>query len=383
MNCNDSIPVFILLLNKNYLKNAILSLNWDNGIAKCIIMDVETETFVVYEDKRIPLIPYGKINDALSMDDEKTFWLIYGHKVEVTETWKMAKFLINCGVKRERIINFSTDFHLHRKWIGNLRWAAKNSVDFFATGISYTEVGLELSCIQGLKGINLACSSADLRNNLATAKYVFNHQQEQSCKFVIIGLAPYSFHFDNRKAFSVSPKDVQFSLVFNSWDGTFPALHSLLGPFFQREVDSITEMDADPDFESTKCQRSIMVEDIVNWETELKYHAKKFIPEIFEENVHLLEEYIDLCHTNGAFPVVVIWPFSPIIRDKYPKEILSLFRLTLGQMMKYKHFLVLDLFSQQLPYDCFYDLTHLNRKGAEIVSKQVNYWLHRKGVISS
>ena len=65
------------------------------------------------------------------MDDEKTFWLIYGHKVEVTETWKMAKFLINCGVKRERIINFSTDFHLHRKWIGNLRWAAKNSVDFF------------------------------------------------------------------------------------------------------------------------------------------------------------------------------------------------------------------------------------------------------------
>lgn len=382
MDNQKNISVIILLLNRNYLNNAIFNINWDNNVvAKAVVMDAETSTYVTFDDKRIPLIPYGRIEETFPIDDDKTLWLIYGYQRDVAEAWKMAKFLIAYGVKRERIINFSMDIFLNRKWIGNLRWAENNSLDFFATGISYTEVGLELSCLRGLKGVNLACSSADLRNNLATAKHVFKHHPAGSCKFVIIGLAPYSFHFDNRQAFSISPRDVQFSLALNSWDDSCPVLPSLLSTSLQRGVDSITEKEADLDFDSVKRQEGISAEEIISWEAEIRNQDKRFLPNVFGANVQILEEYIDLCHAHGAFPVVVVWPFAPIIRKQYPQEVMSLFKQALGQMMKYKHFLLLDLSSMQLSYDCFYKLSHLNRKGAEIASRLVNYWLCRKGVI--
>lgn len=378
---NEKTPIILLLLNRNYLSNAIRSLNWNNALGKAVVMEADAVTFVTFDDKRIPLFPYGQVEKVLSMDDSSTLWLVYGYNRDVSDAWKMAKFLMAYGIERKRIINFSVDIFLNRAWFGNLRLAERQSLDFFSTGISYTEVGLELSCFPGLRGINLACSSADLRNNLATAKHVLEQHPKGSCKFVLIGLAPYSLHFDNRQAFFISPRDVQFSLALDLWDDSSPVPRALLGDRLPSIVASITEKDASPDFAVTKRQDTVTSDEIVAWEEQVRNQDKKYLPEVFNQNVQILEEYIDLCHAHGTYPVVVIWPFAPILRQKYPEKVLALFRQALGQLMKYKEFLLLDFFPLQLSYDCFYNLSHLNRKGAMTASRLVHYWLCRKGVI--
>ena len=51
-------------------------------------------------------------------------------------------------------------------------------------------------------GVNLADAFQDLRQSYLTAKHVFEHVEPGSVKFVLIGLSPYSFRYDNAKDFA-------------------------------------------------------------------------------------------------------------------------------------------------------------------------------------
>lgn len=85
-------------------------------------MDADAEAFVTFGDMKIPLIPYRGIEQVFPLDDENTIWLVFGYQNDITEAWKMAKFVMTHGIERKRILNFGMPFFLHRAWIGNLRF---------------------------------------------------------------------------------------------------------------------------------------------------------------------------------------------------------------------------------------------------------------------
>ena len=382
----ERVSAVLAVLQPNGFKAALGNLDTGRVMLKAIVMDGMRSGYTLIQGERVMTYPFSCIDRVLAGEGKDAFWLLYGYMGSVRDTWNVAKFLRAHGISSQKILNFSVDLFISPTWIGNLRWVERHAVDFFATGISYMEVGIELSRFYGAKGVNLACSNADLRQNLETARRVFHCLPEGSCKFVLIGLAPYSFHYDNRKAFSVMPRDLQFTLALGSdaeGNEQTEFLLSLAGDRIRRYVDSITEEQADLDNERLKkaMNAPLSAEKIGEWEGELKNQDKKLFPEVFHRNVEALEEYIDLCHAHGAVPVLVVLPFAPVLRGRYPMGILAPFRQLLRQMAGGKSCLLADFFDFPLPYDCFYQVAHLNRRGAGFVSSMLHYFLCVHGCI--
>ena len=111
-------------------------------------------------ENRIPTFSFAQIQ--LVLNRGKNFlWLISGSVNSVGDIWKTKKFLMDGGVPEDNIVNFEVLPYISAAWVANLRYVEEHGADFFATGISYTEVGLDLRYIphvQG-KGVNLANSN--------------------------------------------------------------------------------------------------------------------------------------------------------------------------------------------------------------------------------
>lgn len=376
----ERVSAVLAVLQPDGFNAALSNLDLEHVMLKAIVMDGMRSGYTVIQGERVMACSFSYIDRVLAEAGQEVFWLLYGCTGSVRDTWNVAKFLQAHGIDSRHILNFSVDQFISPAWIGNLRWTEHHAVDFFATGISYMEVGIELSKFHGAKGVNLACSNADLRQNLDTARRVFRCLPEGSCKFVLIGLAPYSFHYENQKAFSVMPRDVQFSLALErdaEGHEQTEFLLSLTGKRLREYVASLTEEQADPDYVQLKksMDAPLSAAKIAEWEGELRNQDKKLFPEVFQSNVAALEEYVDLCHAHGAVPVFVVLPFAPILRGRYPMGILAPFRQILRQMAGNKSCLLADFFDFPLPYDCFYQVAHLNRRGAGIVSSMLHYFL--------
>ena len=252
-------------------------------------------------------------------------------------------------------------------------------------GISYAEVGLDLKYIP-YKGVNFAGSNQDLRQGYLTAKYIFEHVQPGTIKFVLIGLAPYSFRYDNPESFSVCPRNLQYMLTLNAPPQNVHdnLLLALVRDNVKNIFTQITAEQADLNFDRIKnsFNGEIPAKSITNWESELKALNKKFRPKTVEKNLQILKDYIKLCLANGAKPVGVVLPFAPAARKNFDEENLTLFRLAIRQLEESYDFKCIDLFDMQLGYDCFYNMAHLNLRGATLASLFVSVQMYDKNILS-
>ena len=378
------LSVILVVLDKHMLEEALAALNFNNAQLEAVIIDGGNGQSFVIGNIRFTAYSISDIDKFLKRPDE-FIWLLNCSSAKVGNIWRVAKFLLACDVPRDNIVNFIIGAHISQPWIGNLRYVESHPVDYIATGISYTEVGLDLDRITDLRGVNLAGSNQDLRQAYLTAHYVFERQQ--SIKFVLIGLAPYSFRYDNLEAFSVSSRNLQYLLALKNFrDDSVHGqlLRMLISNQVKRIFTSTTEADADPNYAYLKTlfDKNLPANTLVNWELELKNLTKEFRAETFEKNLNYLEQYIRLCLERGARPIGIVLPFSPIIYRKYPRDLLSMFRRVLAQLHKAYGFETIDLFDFPLGYKHFYNLSHLNPKGARLTGIRINYELWRRGVKS-
>ena len=110
---------------------------------------------------------------------------------------------------------------------------------------------------------------------------------------------------------------------------------------------------------------------------------KKFRSDTFKENLQIFEEYIELCLENNAKPVAVCFPFAPIMRKNFSQELLTYFRVLIGQFEKIYDFKFVDLFDLPLDYSCFYNSPHLNLKGSYLASSVLAYRLWEENILSA
>ena len=384
----EKINVVLVVLNNKFLEQTIRSLSFYSANLVAIVVENSPKKFLKLGDKEIPLRPFSAVQNLI--DADKNFiWLINGYINNVSDIWSTKKFLMDGGIPEENIVNFEILPHISVEWLANLRHVRKNGADFFATGISYTEVGLDLKCFPStLRGVNLAGSNQDLRQSFLTAKYVFEHVKPGTIKFVLIGLTPYSFRYDNAKSFFVCSRNLQYMLgLMNSEPQTHHDF--LLQTLVSNEIKNIffttTEKQADLNFERLKniVNTGLTARALVNWEAELDNLTKKFYPQAVQKNFQILKAYIELCLANGAKPVGVVFPFAPAMRKNYNEELLKNFRDMIQRLEENYDFTCVDLFDLPLDYDCFYNMAHLNLKGSSSASAQISLRLLEKNILST
>ena len=218
-----------------------------------------------------------------------------------------------------------------------------------------------------------------------TAKYVFEHVTPGKIKFVLIGLAPYSFRYENANDFAACTRHLQYMLALDA-----PAqndhdrlLQALISDGVKNFVATMNPEQADLNFDGEKnfFNRELSAAALVDWEAELKNLTKKLFPESVEKNFRVLKDYIQLCVDNGAKPVGVIFPFASAMHDNYDKKILTMFRLMIRQLEETTEFSCVDLFDLELGDNCFYNMSHLNIRGASFASVPLSLQLFDKKLL--
>ena len=380
----EKFKVILVVLNKNFLRNALAILNYNRTIPVAVLTDDGAEKFVALNDKvRIQVLPIASLNQVLEIG-KNFLWLICGRNSDKDAPDKLKKFLAANEVPEENIINFELTEQINPVWLANLRHVEENSADCFATGDSFTECGLDFKNIPDIKGVNLAAPSQDLRQSFFIARHIFKNAKRGSIKFVFIGLAPYSLRVDNRKNFSTCAEHFSYSIALRENPEINSAhdklLAELLSDNLAKIFSSVTPAQADLNFDKLRTARNkkISVADMTNWEEESARLTKNFDAAIVKDNLQILENYINLCLDNGARPVGILFPFATVLRENYGEEILMPLRRELHNLEKFYDFTFIDLFDAQTDYESFSDMTHLNLKGAAIASTAIDFELRGK-----
>ncbi|MBR4694918.1 MAG: hypothetical protein IKO94_02430, partial [Selenomonadaceae bacterium] len=152
----ERVSAVLAVLQPDGFNAALSNLDLEHVMLKAIVMDGMRSGYTVIQGERVMACSFSYIDRVLAEAGQEVFWLLYGCTGSVRDTWNVAKFLQAHGIASHHILNFSVDRFISPAWIGNLRWTEHHAVDFFATGISYMEVGIELSKFHGAKGVNLA-----------------------------------------------------------------------------------------------------------------------------------------------------------------------------------------------------------------------------------
>ena len=377
----EKINVILVALNEKSLNSAVHSLNFSKANLVAIVIDGGNGKFFSLGGRKIPCVSFAKIQEIV--DAGKNFiWLISGQVNSLNDILDAKKFLIDRGVPKDNIFNF--DVRLNPAWLANLRHVEKFGAEFFVTGMDYALDGLNLQNIPHGGGVNLASSNQDLRQSYLTAKYIFERVKPGTIKFVLIGLAPNAFCYDNAEDFSTCSHNLQYMLALN-----LPAQNrhdEFLQALISDDVKNFfANADADLNFDRAKISnnRELSAKAVATWSAELKNLTEKLFPDTIEKNFQILRDYIKLCLDNGAKPVGVVLPFALIMQRNFNTELLKLFRMTIHRLEENFDFTCVDMFDLNLGCDCFYSMTNLNLRGAAFASILLSFRLHEKNLIAA
>ena len=366
---------YLIVLNTALLEQTLQAIDFGRLTIDGIIMDSIEGIQVKVGEKAISIYNFAEIKVVLNK--KENFCLLVGYIHHMRELGRMAKILHAMGIDKDKIINFT--LYLSDTYLGNLKYSVSlEKLDFFATGISYMEVGLDIDCFGGLRGVNLASTGQDLYYGYQTAKYVL---AKQKVKYCLIGLSPYSFLYDIQHSFSANFYQLQYDIagflqnVSDKVNFTF----GVVKEEFKRRFNYIHfDKDADPNYMGLKKERYQILTgvNLGMFAEELEDVSGVFNKNVMKRNIEVLRQYLLLCHERNVRSICVILPFSPILHDNYPDEKLLLFRSTLRALLQQKKDMLIDLFDENPGYECFYDLTHLNQKGAVEISRRIAKYIH-------
>ncbi|MBR2732871.1 MAG: CDP-glycerol glycerophosphotransferase family protein [Selenomonadaceae bacterium] len=395
----EKIDVVLIVLNRNVLDDALKNLNFNRINLAAIVMDnfdvdlfqlADKPMFFELGDEQI-LMASISMHQKFIKDILKTAknyqWLICGCVNGINDIFKMKRYLMVSGVPEKNIINFEVGSQISTAWLANLRHIEEHGADFFATGNEYIQSGLNINLIPPVYanknaargGVILADADQDLRQGYLTAKHVFSHTKPGTIKFVLIGLAPHTFYYDNSKDFLHAPKNLQYVFALDRASSGDKRIMKLLSDDFKKFFTTVTAEQADLNFDTVKTTISnvLSAEAISDWGNA----PKALTVDSFDDNVQILQNYIELCLAHGAQPVGVIFPFALATRKNYNAELLENFNETIRQFEENYGFTCIDMFDLKLDYDCFYDMTQLNEKGRAFANAMISLKLFRKGLL--
>lgn len=285
-------------------------------------------------------------------------------------------------------INTHYDFEIQRAY--QEYSATTQPIDGFITGLSYAEVGIQPAELTH-SVFNAALSSQDLYYDLQWARTIINNPTVGSnLKFAIISLGSYSFQYDLSKS-SLKHRCAMYYPLFQ-------ALHH------HPDAANIAERYAQFD----RAASELFISNYINmlypmlkhqgeawWDNYIsriltpetvhstlhlaEQDGNKNYPLTVPENIVILEEYITLLQSHNIVPIVLICPVSKHYYSRFSSRIQAEIEEILELTRQKFNIHVLNYFkSDMFSDDEFYDVSHLNKKGAKkltaLLNEQLNNW---------
>ena len=371
----------------------ILLVTWTNNLLhKLKILNPANEYCAIVVDdpdiakqilKNVPqlrekIFPFYELKECI----ENNYYDLTMFVSEERASWSIANKFMKYGLPREKFFNLRLSIngfapHFLEK---NLRYYKEHAEDFemFATGTSYTSVGLDVNKFK-YKLFNLGQSSQDLYYDYQIAKFILNGTGGGgNIKYALIGLAPYSFHYDESKSFFSNCRLFKYVVAFNDVHNfsisnehytrvfkkeflniKLPIEKLTLNYFFPWIDKKIRYMDFKARLDTRKISTS--------------WNDKNY-PETVKENVQILDDYLTLCENNNVRPIMFLPPMTEGHKKYFSRQKLDEFYYLIRDAQK-KHpsALFLDGWKIQGFGDSdFRDASHLNIQGATKFSTSFN-----------
>ena len=317
------------------------------------------------------------------------FWLVNFENPGLDDTI-CAKLTAN-GVRADHIIRlpwFGTQPQFNYMYF--LQWQILRqikNVDFFVTGLSYIEYGIDLQSLQPFRGVSFARQSQDLYYGFKMAEAFLNehikNNDYRSCKikFCLIGLAPYIFnHWLDKTNFKYNelyyfPIIGHDQMEYKGSDhGRFLAsiFKHRYKEWFNRHVQNfigkkinLNDIDWSRGWHQEHC--FVRPTHYLTIADTLSVYTNRYYEETKAKNIKILHQYINMCRHHDILPIGVLLPFTEVGRCHYPAKSLDDFYATLEQFRD--DMPIIDLWDYNLSDKFFEDCTHLKMSGAMEVTQ--------------
>ena len=241
--------------------------------------------------------------------------------------------------------------------------------DMFATGLSYAEVGLDVTRFKR-KLFNFAHSSQDLYYNLQVAKFAVSCAPPGKIRYALINLAPYSFHYDLSQADNLQFLMLHYLLAFDDLHN-FRLSAAEYRKFLREKYLSmrlpLEPFDVNNPFYVKSSLRFMTPESKLRALKSRKKVGRKNFPATRAENVKILDEYLTLCEQNSIRPIIFLTPMSELYMKHYPNKNMNEFRFLVNQACR-KHSSAIFIDGWEIDNlmtdKDFYDYGHMNIQGA-------------------
>lgn len=291
------------------------------------------------------------------------------------------KQLLDLGVREEKILQFfkfvDTICNYIKNNFASFLYSSKD-IEVVATGISYMERAISTNVLKK-RIFNLAKHSQDLYFDYHIIKYSLeNHKNDlMKLKYVFIGLSYYSFEYD----MSLSAMNGKVPLYYE----TIGVSHNLDNIHGLSEARRINEKIANNIFNLASNGYPL-----INWSITNNYDdmntinedlgkkqaildGNKNYPETVKENIKIFDDYLTLLEQNNIKPIVIVCPTSKYYSSNFPKRLKDEFYSIVQSAKKEHEFQFIDYFNNdKFKDDDFYDVSHLNQKGAEKFTEILN-----------
>lgn len=365
MIVDDRKRCVLISLTIDGLKDMLGSLDYSKIELIAMVSDSNDDIDVRIDNRRVPFFDFSRLDEVINtIDSDDIYYLIGGYRRHIREFGLLNRIIRLFGrVNRERIVNLSLLYE--ENWLIKYRYAMQGELEYFSTGISYMMSGLSLNDLPLGKGVNLAASSQDIFYGLEIAKRVL--KKNRNVKYALIGLSPYAFSYCMEESFSARGMSTAYDIAWNS-GGRSSINRMFLKPstFDWHDLDNKAY---NP--ESDLWEKKLGLREILDVESELRDILPSGDIHLILNNQKCLKEYIDLCRENDCIPVGVVFPMAPLLQKKYPIDSLKEYRSILNNFSILYNFFTIDLWDMELPMNCFYDLPHLNKCGAKLVTQRL------------
>lgn len=292
---------------------------------------------------------------------------------------EIFKQLIELNISKSKILQFykfiDYEFNYVEKAMNTLL-SSDVIYEVIATGISYCNLGLRVDYIKK-PCIKFTFGSQDLYYDYNLIKYIVDNYKYKirKVKHIIIGLSYYSFQYD---------------LSLSAMKNKTILYYDVIGLYHNNH--KIIEMKDDYNINKNIANKVFVKDDQgkykFNWyknlntgikdkkilgEVQAKRDCNKNYPNTVEENKKIFAEYLELLKENNIKPIVVVFPASKYYTKYFSKRIENEYNEIIKEFQEKYNFQYLDYFRSELfDDDDFFDVSHLNKKGAEKFTNILN-----------
>lgn len=365
--------------------------------------------FEVFNELKCEIKEQNKYKIAIYGEDEDFHSLLNYDVVEVTNYYSRSEF--NPGeydylilleelsdehkliVDRSKLVNFKAHVNINIGWEFYQHYYdyfdSEKDFEGIITGLSYAEKGISTKDL-GKSFFNFAGPGQDLFYDYRILQYVLEHkEQSRHLKYVIIGLAYYSFNYDMSLS---TPKERA-----NYYYPIFGTFHNypraeVMKKFYQNHLEVGKEILAEDYlrkyFELKKEPIHSKIAHVKNSQfnsmslskeqaLEVKLSAQKELnknhPITVEENKRILISILDLTVKFNLKPILLVCPTAKIYYQNLSQKTKTEFMNIIMSLDKSYKLQFLNLFDSPLFKDSdFFNPSHLNYRGAAKLSKMLN-----------